>query len=61
MTDELQAAKLLIIAISEIEHGSLKAAKDHTTTAIEFMDRAMNSEAVGQQQQQIQPKKKEDK
>jgi len=59
MTDELQAAKLLIIAISEIEHGSLKAAKDHTTTAIEFMDRAMKSEAVGQQQQQIQPKKED--
>ena len=59
MTDELQAAKLLIIAISEIEHGSLKAAKDHTTTAIEFMDLAMKSEAVEQQQQQIQPKKED--
>jgi hypothetical protein len=34
-SDELQAAKLLIIAISEIERGNLKAAKDHTTTAIE--------------------------
>jgi len=60
MTDEMQAARLLALAITALERGDPANASDLTKLAMEFMDRANTPKSVGQQQQQIQPKKEDE-
>jgi hypothetical protein len=60
MTNELQASRLLALALSALDKGDLRAANDLTEMAMEFMNRASAAQQVGQQQQQIQPKKKDE-
>jgi len=60
MTNELQAARLLALAINAPDRGDPKTASELTTMAVAFMDRALAPKSVGQQQQQIQPKKEDE-
>jgi hypothetical protein len=61
MTDELQASRLLVLAMAALERGDSQGASEMTALAMRFMERAVSAQPTTQRQQQIQPKKDENK
>jgi hypothetical protein len=55
--DNVRASRLLALSIAAREHGDDQAADEFMKLAMEAMER--DEQPVAQQQQQIQPKKKE--